>query len=1158
MSRPASQALGGFYKTQDTIRPLINRRFDVVTQLGRYVVVDPCAGEGEALEDCINAIFGPFGHRQKPNWSPTPTPWIEVIGIGIELEQERSRLLSSALYRVAAEQKSHHGDGLCADFSGTGASLLWLNPPYDFFHGQRFESRFLDKWTPALATGGQLVFIIPENVLPSVAATLTRWYEDIEVLRYPEPEYQEFKQVVVLATKRALVGDVGTLPLIGDLASAPSSLRRVPPGDLTIDVNALDIAAMRASTSPWGTATTTAAGYGRPAQPPQIGLAMKPKPAHIAMALGSGVFNGIKLTAPNRPTLLAKAIFQRTYVTTDEKKDDKGETTKLQQVEKPKLRLTILNLDTGEYRELSPGTVPSDDGALNNFADLLLHYGDSMVAAMRQRCPALHDGTEEYLRPMTRTLFPAQAHAARAALKLISRGLTPLILGEIGSGKSSTAAQIFWDLADPSRTALQAATTSPTAACFPPKHYVPLVRCALVVCPPHLITSWQNELRACLPNVPVVVLDKPSDVDRVATMPGPLVALLSRETAKLGHAVEGGARQRGAKHYCTHCNTQTAEPSKLATGRLTCTGETVEPLDVVARLAWSMRQLRGKTAMSRLRRQVAVLLLRRLHAGTSRVKASWGGYSHSMPSDEQTKLLAMLRCCVVDVETDARIVRIVKRLYPSYRSTYAYSNGALVEQEQAKGFTMKLDDSALITALASLGKWRRRPCGQPLYQAIPQPRRYPLADYITRRHPKLFQLLIADEFHEYSSESSAQGAAIHRLTEKIPLVLPLTGSLMNGYAKSLFRNLWAVSSKLREEFAHDEGAKFAKLYGYQKRVLTGDAAKKATVTEHGAVSDRVVKTEGGERTQDAPGVLPSFVLRHILPLAITLHKRDIVADDRVVDHSRDLIEIDEECSRLGEMLGNKLRDAVKRDRFNEKLAGKLFGQLAEYPSYFDRATKATGNGNDGNYTIRYPENVGGAVVAVAEGRDATTRLGKEQWLIATLRKEIGEGRRVLLFLWHKELSVRLRQLVVEAVGEEAAFLDAEKVPARKRQDWIDKHVVGKRKVLITNPTCVMTGLNNLIWFSTAVFYENPGCNPFVARQAVGRLDRITQTQEVRIYWPVYVGMQAKMLDLLQMKSAISQQIDGIDPTAALEMAGGGTGEVESMDVGLAVYKYLGG
>jgi hypothetical protein len=392
--------------------------------------------------------------------------------------------------------------------------------------------------------------------------------------------------------------------------------------------------------------------------------------------------------------------------------------------------------------------------------------------------------------------------------------------------------------------------------------------------------------------------------------------------------------------------------------------------------------------------------------------------------------------------------------------------------------------------------------------------------------------------------------------------LPLTGSLMNGYAKSLFRNLWSVSRRMRDEFAYKDATKFAKLYGYQKRVLTGDALKQARAVSFGSSSDRVLKIEGGERTQDAPGVLPTFVLRHVLPIAVTLHKRDIMPDDRVVESVADVIRVTStEHARLAAKLAADLKQEVKRTRFDEKLAGRLFGQLNEYPSYFDRASADTGNeGSAGNrsYTIRYPDEVGGAIVSSAPGLPCDQLLDKERWLVDKLRSEIAEGRRVLLFLWHKDLAARLCRLVEDAIGEKPAFLDADKVPARKRQEWIDKNVVGKKKVMVTNPSCVMTGLNNLIWFSTAIFFENPGVNPFIARQAVGRLDRITQKLPVRVFWPVYEGVQAMLFELLQQKIAIAQQIDGIDPTAALEMVGGGDQAAASMDVGLAIWKYLGG
>lgn len=1177
MSRIASQAVGGYFKTQDEIRPLIYRRFAAVTTPGGYCVVDPCAGEGEAVRECVAHVFG-GGYRDAANRRDR-ADGVKVDGVCIELEAERAQRAQWSSHSHFDTSQLHCGDGLCCEAAGAGASLLWNNPPYDFFRGERFEARFLDAWTPRVAPQGQLVLIVPEHTLEYLAATLTRWYDDLEVLRYPEPTYSDFKQVVVLGTKRVLEGEVGTLPPIGCLADEPATLRRVPPGALKVDVNALDVAALRQATSPW----CGQAGYDRPASPPQIGLAMKPKPAHVAMALGSGVFNGVRLTTTGRHDLLAKAVFHRQFVDADAKKDEHGDVVKLTQVERPQLRLTVLDLETGEYRELLPATEPTIDtetlqGEIVNFADLLLVYGDSMVAAMRERCPSLHGGEEDVpLRPMARSLFPAQSSAVRAALKLVARGMTPLVLGEIGSGKTSCALSYIWNLND--GTALKAIRGLRFAHedAFPHFAHTPLVRRALVVCPPHLVQNWIDEAAKCLPQVPVRVLERVADVDAAAAMQDDLVlCVLSREQAKLGHGVEGVDNsvtiKRGTppQHHvpssCPRCGARVQESQdKLGKSRAVCEGKLHEPLDGVARVAWEMSQLHrrgaklGSDAYSPLRRRAAVVLLRYLKNHTTRKKRpegkSYGGPETDrvmLSGDATTKIVACLKLC----GDDARIRRALGVIFPKPTEAWQEYSWPL------KDFAHKLDDAALCRALGDIGKWRVRDCGEPLYQAVPTPRRYPLADYICKKHPTLFQLVVPDEFHEYSTDGSAQERALHRLTETIPFCLPLTGSLMNGYAKSLFRNLWAVSRRMRAEFAYDDHTKFCKLYGYQKRVLTGDALKKAKVTEVGSVSDRVVKTEGGERLSDAPGVLPSFVLRHVLPLSVTLHKRDITPDDRVVDHSRDeIVIVDSQHRGDGSRLGSELREAVKRNRYDEDLAGKLFGQLAEYPSYFDRATADTGNaGEVGSRTfeIRYPDDVGGALVAQGGGLDAASWLAKEEWLVRTLRRELDEGRNVLLFLWHKELSERLIKLC-RSVGEIPAFLDAGKVQAKKRQDWIDKNVVGKRRVMITNPTCVMTGLNNLIWFSTAIFFENPGCNPFVARQAVGRLDRITQQKDVRVYWPVYEGVQCALLDLLQAKTAISQQIDGIDPTAALEMAGAGDGAaVQAQDVGLAVYRYLGG
>lgn len=1118
MAHIASQAIAGFYKTADEILPLILRHFAPVTEFGTYTVIDPCAGEGEAAAAFTLHCFG----------KPAATG-VTVRLHMMEMEQERAGRCEYAKRNAVTDSYRSHalqGDGLAASFTGDGASALWLNPPYDTTRGERFELRFQRHWQRALAPGGQLILIVPEYTLEALRSELTQHFDDIAVLRYPEPLYSVYKQVVVLATKRTLLGTVTALPAVLPLDAEPPQLRTLPPGSLDIKAQLLDVAALIAKTQPLPQLCRAAA-------PSKVGLAMRPKPAHVAMALGSGIFNGVRLSAPGRDDLLAKAVFHRTYIDTDQKLNEKGELVKLTQVERPELRLTTLNLRTGDYAELSPGVEPSNSGEIRNFADLLLVYGDSMVAAMRERCPSLHSGEEDVvLPPMKRTLYPAQAQAARACLKLLARGETPLLLGEIGSGKSCTAVSVL--------LALHNTTHVPSHPdpCFAAVRRLPKVRRALVVCPPHLVQNWRDEIKACLPDVEVSDITSLTDVDRVAASKAPLaIALLSRETAKLGSAIEGVTGR------CPKCGSRahlSYSPEKLASSRAYCAATMRQPRDRLAAAAMTLRGLvnRGvelnSDRLATWRRSAAVALLRHYWLHTTRLKERWQSKRGYLDYETERKIAAALGLCGI-----ARLARWAKAAPTS--------------------FVLKRDDAALGNVLAELGRWKNSVCGEPLWQRVPKPRRFPLSDYIAKRHRGLFQLMIADEAHEYSTDGSAQERALHRLVDVIPMTLPLTGSLMNGYAKSLFRNLWALSPRMRQEFGYSDAGKFAKLYGYQKRVLTGDAAKQAKASEFGSASDRVIKTEGGERLAEAPGVLPSFVLRHILPISVTLHKRDINPDDRVVDHDRQEIGVDEMSLRYGRELGAALKRAVTKDRFDAKLAGKLFGQLAEYPSYFDRATLDTGNTAEGDYVAAYPQDVGGYEVYRCAGQAVEQRLGKEAWFIETLRRELAEGRNVLVFLWHKELAARLRLLCQDAGVDDAVVLDANKVPARKRQDWIDKYVVSQRKrVLITNPTCVQTGLNNLIHFSTAIFFENPGCSPFVARQAVGRLDRITQTKEVRIYWPVYAGVQCALLDLLQNKTAISQQIDGIDPTAALEMAGGGEATAQSLDVGMAVYKYLGG
>ena len=85
-------------------------------------------------------------------------------------------------------------------------SLLYLNPPYDWESGesnnQRLESVFLEHSYRWLKAGGVLLFVIPQLRLAKCARLLSEHFTDLRVFRLTEPACLQYKQIVVLATRR--------------------------------------------------------------------------------------------------------------------------------------------------------------------------------------------------------------------------------------------------------------------------------------------------------------------------------------------------------------------------------------------------------------------------------------------------------------------------------------------------------------------------------------------------------------------------------------------------------------------------------------------------------------------------------------------------------------------------------------------------------------------------------------------------------------------------------------------------------------------------------------------------------------------------------------------------------------------------------------------
>ncbi len=176
--RLEAQAKMGYYPTPESVTPLIAQYITRKTN-GCIRIFDPCAGEGTALRY--------IGDHLKA----------EMYGIEIDIERgsKAQQVLTKCLITDYQNTRISH----------SSFSLLWLNPPYDWAcrdseieRSERYERTFIRNCIPYLCLGGILVYLIPQHRLDiHIANILSYRFEHINIYRFPEDVFQNFKQAVI-------------------------------------------------------------------------------------------------------------------------------------------------------------------------------------------------------------------------------------------------------------------------------------------------------------------------------------------------------------------------------------------------------------------------------------------------------------------------------------------------------------------------------------------------------------------------------------------------------------------------------------------------------------------------------------------------------------------------------------------------------------------------------------------------------------------------------------------------------------------------------------------------------------------------------------------------------------------------------------------------
>ena len=419
-------------------------------------------------------------------------------------------------------------------------------------------------------------------------------------------------------------------------------------------------------------------------------------------------------------------------------------------------------------------------------------------------------------------------------------------------------------------------------------------------------------------------------------------------------------------------------------------------------------------------------------------------------------------------------------------------------------------------------------CGSPLWQADRSgPARYPLADYVKHRMKGFFDLLIGDEVHEFKGRGSAQGIAAGILADACGKSLSLTGTLLGGYASTIFHLLYRFSPEIRTEFGRSDEGRWIKRYGFEEHSIGKD--------DEGALEDgrNSRRKKFRKVVRERPGLVPS-ALFHIIHNTVFLRLSDVASGLPEYEEQILLSSMDAERDATGysqrsaydkvfEELRKELAAALKKG--SKRLLATYLQTLLAYP---DGCTRGE--------TVLDPRS--GDVLVQMPPLSEEKMYPKEKALVDLVAAERLAGRRVLVYATHtgtRDITGRMDDILTRH-GFRVAVMKADAVAPDRREAWVAEKVKQGIDVMICHPRLVQTGLD-LIDFQTVCWYETD-YSVYVMRQASRRSWRIGQTRPVKVVFMSYRNtLQADALKLVAKKLQSSLAVEGELPEDGLAAYG---------------------
>jgi hypothetical protein len=393
----------------------------------------------------------------------------------------------------------------------------------------------------------------------------------------------------------------------------------------------------------------------------------------------------------------------------------------------------------------------------------------------------------------------------------------------------------------------------------------------------------------------------------------------------------------------------------------------------------------------------------------------------------------------------------------------------------------------------------------------------PIVDVIAKKLKGRF-ICVLDEAHKYAGSDTDQSAAADKLAYAAWGTVLSTGSIFDGVASNLFRQLYRVHPEFRKAYKYDQVSVFVDRHG------TRESTRVVAETTAALGGKR-----GGAMVREVPGIDPA-VFGWLSGWTAFLRRRDLPAGS-FPHYSEQAWLVDEHDEIV--TASNAKVEEFKRLRRDARQAETL--ELRN--QYMSEASKAFF-----------------AALALCDVPPSTftgtTR--KETDLVRIVLEERAAGRGVLVCCSQPiktPIYARL-QATLEAHGIRVGVLSSTTASAKNRGDAFEA-LTKTSDVILTNAALIETGLS-LFWAVTIIQYGSIASS-YMFRQAARRSLRLTQTKPVKvIFMAVRKTKQEDWAENIVRKGMAAAQLED-DPIGGIAEALGGAHETLTLQIRAAVF-----